>query len=149
MEEEIKRLRELSFAALKRKDINEYLNIFSEDLKYTQLNGKTIGKKQLTNNTKSYFNRVHSVFTKYEVISKEFNEEEYIEELTQETSVLIRGFIFLLFEWKVNRKAIYTWQNIKNNWRITSVKVLSEKTNLGRRIKFYYSASEFSRTDKL
>lgn len=118
--------------ALVNKDLNSYLSVFSDVLKYTQLDGKTISKSQLSKDTKVYFSRIHSVDHNFRRENFSFENDIFTEHGTQDTSVYIRAFIVFLVKWTVNRKGIYSWQRENDKWKIISMKILEEKTRLGR-----------------
>lgn len=117
-----------SHKALKNKDINLYLSVFSDTAQYTQLNGKTIGKMQLLKDTDAYFDRIHSVDHNYTQDSYSIENNIFTENISQDTSVYIRAFIIFLVKWNVQRKGIYSWQPENGNWKIVSVKITEEKT---------------------
>lgn len=121
----------------KEKDINLYLNVFSDSLQYTQLNGKAINKAQLFEHTKAYFNRIKSVGHSYKAIdSYSIENNIYTEYVSQDTSVYVRAFVIFLVKWNVKRKGIYVWRIEEGNWKIISVKILEEKTKLEKGIWF-------------
>ncbi len=40
---------------IKNKNLHEYISVFSDDLRYTQFNGKTINKQRLTQDQKKHW----------------------------------------------------------------------------------------------
>ena len=114
--------------AQRNKNFDLYMNVFTDDLLYKQLNGKTIGKEHLANNVKSYFNRVKSLSGGYH--RKEINAAggKITERLIQYSQVSIRVFIFFSKKWTVEREGIYEWIRVNGKWKICSVEVLAEKT---------------------
>ena len=114
-----------------------YLNVFSDSLQYTQLNGKAISKAQLLKDTKVYFDRIHSVNHSYVLDSYSIENNIFTEHISQDTSVYIRAFIVFLVKRNVKRKGVYSWQLEQGNWKIISVKILEEKTKLEKGIWFF------------
>jgi len=109
------------------KDFDLYMSIFSAELQYKQLNGKTIEKKQLANNVKSYFDRVKSLSSSYQRTEIDFTDGKITETLIQYSEVSLRIFIFFSKKWTVEREGIYEWIKEKDQWRIGRVEVLEEK----------------------
>jgi hypothetical protein len=116
----------LSNRFLKNKDSFLYTAMFAENLEYTQQNGKTIGKKQITKDTQKYFDRIIEADSSYERIDSEFKNEIFIERLIQKSEITIRVFLFFSKKWKLEREGIYHWQQIGAEWKIIKVQVLSE-----------------------
>lgn len=113
--------------AQQNKDFDFYMDFFTDDLQYKQLNGKTIGKKQLAANVKHYFNRVKSLSSRYQRTEINFSANEVTERLIQHSEVSIRVFVFFSKKWTVEREGIYKWKLIDSAWKIFKVEVLREK----------------------
>jgi hypothetical protein len=113
--------------ALKNKNFELYAEHFSDNLKYTQLNGRTIDKKQLMNDTAVYFNRILSSSSDYQRISFEIGNETITERLIQKAQVAIKVFIFFSKKWTIEREGIYEWRKSDDKWEIINVKIISEK----------------------
>jgi hypothetical protein len=113
--------------ALKNKDFNSYINYFSNDLQYKQLNGKTIDKKQLSKDTQQYFSRIKNYTGKYQRLNFTFDNGIFTETLIQQATVAIRIFIFFTKHWTVERKGIYKWRKENSTWQITDVIIMNEK----------------------
>lgn len=113
--------------AQRNKNFDLYMTVFTDDLQFKQLNGKTIGKKQLANDVKSYFERVKSLSGSYQ--RKEINtaEGKVTERLIQHSEVSIQVFIFFSKKWTVEREGIYQWVKVNSEWKICDVKILAEK----------------------
>jgi hypothetical protein len=106
--------------------LEPYVAVFAENLEYTQQNGKTIGKKQITKDTQKYFDRIIEADSSYDRISSEFKNGVFIERLIQKSEITIRVFWFFSKKWKLEREGIYHWQEIGAEWKIIKVQVLSE-----------------------
>jgi hypothetical protein len=78
--------------AIQQKNLEEYMSMFTDDLHYTQMDGKTIGKGQLLNDQKRYFSRIVHAHSHYERISFEFKGQEFEETLWQDAELSIRIF---------------------------------------------------------
>ena len=113
--------------ALKNKDFDTYIGYFSDDLKYKQLNGKTINKNQLSNDTKRYFYHIKSFDGIYNRLSSSFENDSFIEKLAQDATVTTRVFIFFPKKWVVRREGTYKWKKVNGDWKISDVEVTNEK----------------------
>jgi ketosteroid isomerase-like protein len=125
--QEIEAMHQFSREALQKKDLQAYMSVFSQDLRYHQFNGKIIDKKQLVKDQKRYFSKLKSFSTNYEQLSYEVHGNEFTETLQHSSTVVIKAFYLLEKTWQVERKAKYTWLKIAGNWRIIKVLVLEEK----------------------
>lgn len=124
--EEIEKQHLLANEALKNKELTTYLLLFSEELQYKQLNGNTIDKKQLTEDTKKYFTRIRKVSNSYDRLEYSINGSLFTERLIQKSQVGIRVFVFFTKNWKLEREGIYTWEKTNGEWRIIKVKIVNE-----------------------
>ena len=113
--------------ALRNRDIDTYIGYFSDDLKYKQLNGKTIDKNQLSNDTKRYFYRIKSFDSMYNRLSSSFENDLFIEKLVQKAAVTVRVFIFFSKKWAIEREGTYKWKKVNGDWQISDVEVTNEK----------------------
>jgi hypothetical protein len=120
-------IHERGHAAIQKKNLEEYLSIFSDELEYTLIDGKTIDKAQLLIDQKAYFSRLVYSNSRYERLSFELKGNEFEEILQQNAEIAIRVFIFLKKTWKVSRKGIYSWTLHENDFKIKKVKILEEK----------------------
>ncbi|HTE01768.1 MAG TPA: hypothetical protein VK668_20910 [Mucilaginibacter sp.] len=124
---EIDKTHELSNEALKFKQFDRYIEYFSENLKYVQLNGKEIGKRQLIQDITNYFRRIKSFSSKYERKDYTINKDCVVETLVQQSKVSLRIFIFFSKNWTVEREGVYEWIKVNDSWKIVKVKILKEK----------------------
>ena len=113
--------------ALKNKDFAAYIGHFSDDLKYKQLNGKTIDKRQLSNDTQRYFDRIKTYTGAYDRLNYSVDNDLFIEKISQRVTVTIGVFIFFSKKWTVEREGIYKWKKINGKWEILDVEITSEK----------------------
>lgn len=113
--------------ALKKKNFELYAEHFSNDLKYKQLNGRTIDKKKLMSDIAVYFDRILKFSSDYKRISFQVVDDKIIERLTQKSHVAIKVFIFFSKKWTVEREGIYEWKKKNEQWEITSVEIVNEK----------------------
>ncbi|WP_438424732.1 hypothetical protein [Aquimarina macrocephali] len=126
---EIDNIHSLAIESANQKNLSGYMSVFADELLYKQLDGKIIGKKQLTKDTKKYFSRISSTKSSYKRIDSKLEAYKFSETLIQEAEVTIRIFIFFRKKWKVSRKGIYNWSIINGKWKITEVDVLEEQIN--------------------
>ena len=124
---EIDEMHQFSNEALGQKRFDAYINIFSDNLTYKQLNGKIIDKKQLAKDTTFYFSRLRTSKSQYE--RKDFSIEgnRFTENLIQKATVSIKVFLFFTKKWTIERTGIYEWIKIEGNWKIEKVEILNEK----------------------
>lgn len=124
---EIDEMHQFANNALGQKRFEDYMNIFSDDLTYKQLNGKTIDKKQLIKDTAFYFSRIKRSQSQYQ--RKDFSIEgnRVTENLTQIATTSIKVFFVFTKKWTVERDGIYKWIKTDNNWQIEMVEILNEK----------------------
>ena len=99
--------------ALKNKDIKGYLEIFSDDLRYTQANGKTIDKRTLAHDIDKYFTRIIQHNSRYERKKFLIENNVVIETLIQHASVRIKVFLFFSKSFSIEREGIYKWRECK------------------------------------
>jgi hypothetical protein len=126
--QEIDNAHQLAHDAQLHKNFNAYMKLFTDDLQYKQLGGKTIGKKQLANDVKRYFDRVKSISGSYQRQEINSSAGKVTEKLIQHSQVTIRIFIFFSKNWAVEREGIYEWVKENSEWKICRVEVLAEKT---------------------
>ena len=88
--------------AYRDRDVASYRRIFSEDLKYTQHDGKTIGLDRLMSDVREQFSRVTDVGGRYERESIEIHGPDHVTEtLTQTAWAEMRVFLFFKRRWFV------------------------------------------------
>ncbi len=124
---EIDEMHQFSNEALGQRRFDAYINIFSDNLTYKQINGKTIDKKELAKNTASYFSRLKSSKSRYERMNYSIDGNRITENLIQKAIASIRIFIFFTKTWTVEREGIYEWVKNDENWKIEKVEILNEK----------------------
>lgn len=125
--EEIDKMHHLANESLSQKKFDSYINLFSANLKYKQINGITRDKTQLAKDTALYFSRLKTSTSQYERQSYSINENKFTENLIQKASASIRVFIFFTKKWTVEREGIYQWSKHEGIWKIEEVEILSEK----------------------
>ena len=124
---EIDEMHQLSKEALSQKRFESYIELFSDNLKYKQFDGKIIDKKELARNTASYFNRLKTATSKFERKNYNIEGNRFTENLIQTATASIRVFIFFTKSWTVEREGIYEWIKEEGSWKIEKVEILHEK----------------------
>ena len=124
---EIDKARLAAYLALENKDFATYMGCFSDDLKYKQLNGKIIDKRQLSDDTKRYFDRITTNTGTYDRLNSSVDDGLFTETIIQKTIVIISVFIFFSKKWTVEREGIYKWKKVNGEWKISDVEITSEK----------------------
>ncbi len=124
---EIDQMHQFANKALGLKRFDAYINIFSDNLSYKQLNGKIIDKKELAKDTAFYFSRLENSQSQYERKDFSIEENRFTENLIQKATSSIKVFFFFTKKWTVERVGIYEWIKIEDNWKIEKVEILSEK----------------------
>jgi hypothetical protein len=112
--------------ALALKQLDRYMDCFSDNLQYKQLNGKIINKKRLIEDTQRYFDRIKNFSSRYERNEFSTEDNKVVERLIQYAQVSIRVFVFFSKKWEVEREGIYEWVKIDNCWKIAKVEILKE-----------------------
>jgi len=125
--EEIDKIHQLANESLRQKRFDTYIDIFSDHLKYKQINGKTRGKTELAKDTAVYFSRLKSTTSQYERKSFSIGENRFTENLNQKATASMRVFIFFTKKWTIEREGIYQWSKSEGAWKIEDVEILSEK----------------------
>lgn len=126
---EIDNVHKLVNDALKLKQFDRYIECFSDDLLYKQLNGKTIGKKQLVKDIRHYFGRIRKFSSTYEREDYSIENDRVIENIVQESNVSLRIFIFFSKNWTIEREGTYEWMKVNGSWKIFKVQILKEKVS--------------------
>lgn len=124
---EIDEMHKFSSEALGQKRFDAYINIFSDNLTYKQLNGKIIDKKQLAKDTALYFSRLKNSNSQYERTDFSIEGNRFTENLIQKATASIKIFFFFTKKWTVERAGIYEWIKTEDNWKIEKVEILNEK----------------------
>lgn len=113
--------------ALRNKEFLNYMDHFIDHLKYTQLDGKTIDKINLTKDTLKYFDRIKSYETNYSRIACAIENNLFVEKLVQTAEITIGVVIFFSKKWIVKRDGIYKWERVNNKWKIVGIEITTEK----------------------
>jgi hypothetical protein len=124
---EIDEMHQFSNEVLGQKRFDDYINIFSDNLSYKQLNGKIINKKQLAKDTAFYLNRLKTSKSQYERKNYSIDGNRFTENLIQKATTSIKVFFFFTRNWTVERVGIYEWIKTEDNWKIEKVEILNEK----------------------
>jgi hypothetical protein len=118
-----------SYEAMKNNKLETYIEFFTDDLQYKQLNGKIIGKAQLAKDIQIYFNRIRSFSGRYERKEITIDKDRIVEKLIQHSKVSLRIFIFFSKNWTIEREGIYEWLKVNGSWKIYKVEILKEKVS--------------------
>jgi hypothetical protein len=124
---EIDEMHKFSSETLGQKRFDTYINIFSDNLTYKQLNGRIIDKKQLARDTALYFSRLKNSNSQYERTDFSIHGNRFTESLIQKATTSIKVFFFFTKKWTVERVGIYVWIKTDDNWKIEKVEILNEK----------------------
>ena len=124
---EIDKMHHLANEALRQKRFDIYINCFTDNLSYKQMNGKVIDKKELSKNIAFYFNRLKTSKSQYERMNYSIDGNRITENLIQKATASIRIFIFFTKTWTVDREGIYEWVKMDEDWKIEKVEILNEK----------------------
>lgn len=122
--------------AFRAKDVAAYMSRFAPDLEYTQLNGKTIGRRQLARDVVRQFRSVRAVDSSYRRESLEVSGERAVEVVVQDAVAEVGAFLGVVRrEWRIRRRGRYLWTDTGDGWQIAHVHVL-EETVTGSRVWF-------------
>jgi hypothetical protein len=114
-------------SALNAKDLDRYMAVFSRDLAYKQLNGKTITWQQLRRDVADQFARMTKAEGKFVRERLEYKGTDVIEYATQNATAEERIFFVFKRVWRIHRRGIYTWSKINARWVISKVDILEER----------------------
>jgi hypothetical protein len=112
-----------AFAA---RNLDRYMDAFSPDLAYKQMNGRIISREQLRKDVAvqlSRFTKTESTFTRERI---EYRGPDVVEVLSQDAVAEENIFFFFKRTWKIHRRGIYTWSLGRTGWVISRVEVLEE-----------------------
>jgi ketosteroid isomerase-like protein len=114
--------------AYRTKDLESYMDGFTPDLAYKQLDGRVIGRDELRRQVQAQFAAVQDMDGTYSRESLEAAGGDISEVLTQMAWARMRFLGVFRRTWRVERRGRYVWSNSGGVWRIRSVEVLSERT---------------------
>ncbi len=140
IEHELDQAHELARKAYQARDLEAYMFRFSPGLKYQQVDGKVIGREQLSRDVAAQFRKLTASTSAYRRERLRAVTGGVEEELFQEAWICATAFGFLHRIWHLERCGTYSWQKADNRWQIIAVRVISERlTNsrwrVGRRPK--------------
>ena len=117
------------------RDLEGYMAFFAPDLAYRRAGGESVTLPQLTRDVADQFRRFATVDWTSRVESEERNGDRVIEIVSQNGTFGATAFGLLHREWKLERRARYTWKVHEGTWRIAEVQVLEERLT-GSGLKF-------------
>ena len=117
--------------ALRSQDLDSYMSIFADSLKYEQVNGKIIHKKQLIHDQKRAWSRIVDMKLKYCRLESSFIDNTFSEVREQNLAIWIKVFWFIRTKWTYHRIGRFDWVQINGEWKINNVKILVERINEG------------------
>jgi ketosteroid isomerase-like protein len=114
--------------AFSTKDLAAYMAMFAPDLRYTQLNGKTIGRDELARDVTHQLRTVRSAESSFSRASLEPSDSGAVEVVVQNITADVDAFWGLVHRhWQMQRKGRYVWKKTDNVWQIAEVRVLEER----------------------
>jgi hypothetical protein len=117
------------------RDLEGYMAFFAPDLIYRRAGGESLTLAQLTRDVADQFRRFNSANWTSRSESEERDGDRIIEIVSQSGTFGVTAFGILRREWKLERRARYTWKVYEGRWRIAEVQVL-EETLTGSGLKF-------------
>jgi hypothetical protein len=123
--------RELASAALRARDVDAYMSMFSKHLRYIQADGKIIGHDALRRQVEAQFRLLRDSDSHTERESLDCEGSCIIERMSQTTAAAMSVIGPLARTWIVHRKGLYYWTFTEDGWRIHKVEILEEKVDGG------------------
>ena len=121
--------------ALLEKDLVRYMSLFSPQLTYRQLDGRTIDRTRLAHDVQRQLETLESPGSRSQRQSLELTDMGAVEIINQEASATATAFGGLLRrEFRVRRKGRYVWTQTAGEWYIAEVEILEEQV-VGSRIR--------------
>jgi len=122
--------------ALIEKDLIGYMALFSPELTYRQLDGRTIDRTRLAQDVQRQIETLENAESVPHRESLELTDIGAVEIVAQEATATASAFGGLLKrEFRVLRKGRYIWKRIADEWCIAMVEILEEQV-AGSRIRF-------------
>lgn len=118
--------------ALASRDLPAYRDLMAPDLKYRQVDGRTLDRDRLMRDVAAQFRRLDRLESSFSREHIEIGEERATETLTQSGSVGVSVFLVVHRTWDFTRKGRYTWRKSQGRWSIEEVEVLEEQVSPGR-----------------
>lgn len=116
--------------AFRARDIDTYRSLFTDDLRYVQPNGKTIGRVQLMRDVAKQLSQFKTADSKFTRESLTMNDDGTVTEICSQ-NVVYSVTVFFMFTktWRLGRRGKYTYRKTDTGWQICNVEVLSETVN--------------------
>ena len=118
--------------ALACRDLAAYRDLMAPNLKYRQIDGRTIDRNRLMRDVAVQFRRLNRLESSFSREHIEIGEDRATETLTQSGSVGATAFLVVHRSWDFTRKGRYTWRKSQGRWMIEEVEVLEEQVSPGR-----------------
>jgi len=113
------------------KDLDAYMSIFAQDLRYRQPDGRIIGREELARDVESQLSAMVSTNSSYVRETLVVQGDRATEVLFQKAFVTSRHLVLFRRSWRVERRGRYEWVRLPEGWRIQEVEVLVEKVSRG------------------
>lgn len=130
--EELDAMHDRASRALAGRDLAAYRDLMAPDLKYLQIDGRTVDRDRLIRDVAAQFRRLNRLESSFSREHIEIGEDRATETLTQSGSVGASAFLVVHRTWDFTRKARYTWRKSQGRWSIEEVEVLEEQVSPGR-----------------
>jgi hypothetical protein len=118
----------LAQEAYERKDLSAYRDMCLPDLEYVQKDGRTIGRAALMHDVAVQFRRLDKIQWTFTRESLDNIKDEVRETLLVTVSAEASAFRWVRRLWRVERRAVYTWRLVADEWKLARVVVLHEST---------------------
>lgn len=144
MNQEIQIQKQKAQTALRDRDLDGFFDIYSEDLRFIQVDGKQIDKIELLRQNQNYWSRMHSQILRTECIEYAEMSPTQVSELShQDMEVKIRGFGIFLTSSIYKRKLKQIWNLENGEWKIAEVKMIEQKAKAKFKFEFIWRKREF------
>lgn len=119
--------------AFLRRDLAAYGDFFTADLDYEQPDDRVMVRREAhLRDVARQFRRTRMVGNSYTREALEMQGGEAVETLAQMALVTTSAFGLLHREWRLDRRAIYTWRQEDGAWRIRRVRILENRVTPSR-----------------
>lgn len=132
---ELDRRHRVSWEAFDAQDLDAYMDLFSPELIWRGIDGRTIDFATLRRQVRVQFERgIKRTSSLYEREAVSVDGEEVIETLTRTSDVTLNAFGVVRRDITLQRRGWYRWSQLSGKWRVAEAKMTSEtfKTNRWR-----------------
>jgi ketosteroid isomerase-like protein len=122
--------------AFRARDLDAYRDFFTDDLRYLQPDGNSIGRKELMRDVGKQLSQYKAVDSEMTRESISINNDGTVTQIMRQNGAYSVSVFFVFTKtWKIERKGKYTYLKTDDGWRICDVEVQSEAVNSTSRVQ--------------